>query len=109
MIKAEEITQTIKEMEHVSDKLLCCEEDAYLEFERQCGKWMNVINQVLTELSVWKQVEENFSIGIILQQIRNLETALKNKDDFMLADTLKYEISKMLEYYLEMVGKYGRK
>ena len=47
-------------------------------------------------------------VNIIFQQIKNLENALRDKDDFMLADTLKYEISNTLNYYLEIVNEYGK-
>lgn len=108
MIVSEQITQTIGEMKQVCNLLWQCDEKAYQEFEQYCADWMNVINQAVTEFSIWAKENEDIPLDIIFQQIRNLENALKEKDDFMLADTLQYEISNMLEYYLEMAGEYGR-
>ena len=98
MITRERITQVVGEMKFLSDKLLCGDEDAYKEFEKYCADWMKVINLILIKIP----------LDIIYQQIQNLEIALKTKDDFMLADTLRYEISNVLEYYLELVEGNGR-
>lgn len=108
MITRERITQVVGEMKLVSDKLLCCDEHAYKEFEKYCADWMNVINQVLTDLLLWHENMTEIPLDVIYQQIQNLENALKTKDDFMLADTLKYELSNVLNYYLELVEDDGR-
>ncbi len=108
MITRERITQVVGEMKAVSDKLLCGDEDAYKEFEKYCADWMKVINLILMDFSAWHETVTKIPLDIIYQQIQNLEIALKTKDDFMLADTLRYEISNVLEYYLELVEGNGR-
>lgn len=103
-----QITTTIEEIDKVCNKLWQCDEEAYKEFKKLCEGWMEVINQVIIDLSLWKEQNESIPLEIVFQQVKNLETALNNKDDFMLADTLKYEINNTLEYYLEMAQQYGR-
>lgn len=105
----EQIVTVIDELNEVSIKLWQCNEESYKEFEKKCADWMRIINQVLTDLSIWKQQNNDIALDVIFQQIKNLENALQYKDDFMLADTLKYEISNTLNYYLEIVNEYGKK
>ena len=69
---------------------------------------MEIINKVLTDLSIWGKQDNDIPLDVIFRQIKNLENALRDKDDFMLADTLKYEISNTLNYYLEIVNEYGK-
>lgn len=104
----EQIVTLIDELDEVSIKLWQCNEEAYKVFERKCTGWMEIINKVLTDLSIWGQQDNDIPLDIIFQQIKNLENALRDKDDFMLADTLKYEISNTLNYYLEIVNEYGK-
>lgn len=59
----------------------------------------------MTEIVDWAQQKinegEEFPMDILLQQLQNLNEAYTQKDEVLLADTLEYEVSNVLQVYLE--------
>lgn len=93
------IDKVIEEMNIVAECVWKCEEDAYKRLTSYIEVWQQMLQQMLENMCYMQEQGVQVPFEIIMQQLDNFECALKKKDDFLLADVLKYELAETLKYY----------
>ena len=101
MKKTIDIDLVIPIVEDIILKLRQCTDTVWEDVNTQIG----VVISMMTEIVNWAQKligqGEEFPMDIVIQQIQNLNDAYTAKDEFLLADTLEYEIKNTVYVYME--------
>ena len=99
----EELNVLKGECERIIRSLRYNEESAFQEMPRLITKLVAFLQNFLIQAERWNEEGADFPIEVILQQVRNLDEAYREKDVIMLADTLEFEIIVSLTIYMENV------
>lgn len=91
-----ELAGFIRELE---EKQLLSEETAFQKLEQVMQTITSVYLKLLGDILKIRETGIDISEEVILQQLKNMEQALKKKDVVLLHDTIKYEVLGALSIY----------
>ncbi len=97
-----ELTGFIRELEK---KQLLSEETAFQKLEQVMQTITSVYLKLLGDILKIRETGIDISEEVILQQLKNMEQALKKKDVVLLHDTIKYEVLGALYLYQNFLMK----
>lgn len=105
----EKIDKVIGEMQNVAEMLWKCEAGAYQCMNEYVSGWQAVLQEMMNRMCRWTEEGNEIPLDIIVCQMENFETAVRKKDDLMLADVLQFEFGETLKYYKGLLEAYDGK
>lgn len=103
MLISEKIKICVNEFESISDKLYIGDGSGVIEIKNILDDAVALINIFIRIIPSLNQMGLDIPKEIIEGQIHNLEEGLENRDFFLIADTLKYEINDTLMVVNDLV------
>ncbi len=105
MILSEKVKKNMEELSKISDMLYVGDTTGLIAINNVINETVSIINYFISAIPYLNNLGLDIPKEVVEMQIKNLEDGLKNKDCFMLADTLKYEINDTLAVVCELISE----
>lgn len=95
--------QLLEELKNTILALRQTQDDAMKMYEEMMPQIIKVMSELIELLNGETLTDEN-PINILLQQLKNLENSYKQQDIVVLADTLEYETTDSMGFYMDIIN-----
>lgn len=102
-MKTEDVRKLQETVKKIAEKLWQNESGVLKEVDRILPQLTMFLQEFLIVGEQMNAQGEDFPLEVLVQQVKNLDEAYREKDIIMLADTMEYEINNSMEVYIEIL------